>query len=365
MPQRRFTLPVQYLRLLADQVGALGVDVPLWLLGAGLREPQLDDASLEIPFAVFEKLVKSALVLTREPALGLLVGQRLQMNMHGALGYAAASSGSIREALGIFSAFSQLRFSPVAVSSEVHGDEVWVRFGETEPLGEIRRPVLEALLMTAKNMLDSITLDACRIRAVVFPFERPPEADLVAQLFGCEVRYRADWAGFTLPASVLDLPLRSADPVAFREAVLICQRELERLGASSTFSGRVRRLLLERQNGFPSLSVAARLLHVTPRTLHRRLTAEGTSFNQLLEDVRHTLAIEHLKVERISIEEIAYALGYTDLSNFRRAFKRWEGMPPTEYRERQLRKSALRKRNRDPKPTSRRGRKSRPGARRR
>jgi AraC-like DNA-binding protein len=96
----------------------------------------------------------------------------------------------------------------------------------------------------------------------------------------------------------------------------------------------VRRLLLEKQIRFPSLQVTARMLHMTPRTLHRRLVAEGTSYREVLESVRHTLAIEHLKSGRFGMDEIAYRLGYTDLANFRRAFKRWESMPPSEYRAR-------------------------------
>jgi AraC-like DNA-binding protein len=333
MNPRNFTLPVQYLRLIAEQVRALGGDTSPWLRGAGLTEPELERPSLEIPFAVFEKLVSSALVLTREPAFGLLFGQRLQMSMHGALGYAAASSGSIREGLALFSSFSGLRFSPVAVSSEADPFEVRVCFTETQSLGAIRRPVLEALVMASSNMLAAITMNACRISSVVFPFEPPVYADLAQQLFGCKVRYDASWAGFTLPREALDMPLGTADPVALREAVAICQRELGRLGQDATYSARVRRLLLERQNGFPSLAVTARLLHETPRTLHRRLVSEGTNFQALLEDVRHTLAVEYLKLDRFSIEELAYRLGYADLSNFRRAFKRWEGVPPTEYRD--------------------------------
>ena len=85
-------------------------------------------------------------------------------------------------------------------------------------------------------------------------------------------------------------------------------------------------------SAFPSLNVTARLFHLTPRTLHRRLLDEGSSFKEILEQVRH-LAVEYLKAGHLSIEEIAYSLGYTDMANFRRAFKRWEAMPPSRYRD--------------------------------
>jgi AraC-like DNA-binding protein len=127
--------------------------------------------------------------------------------------------------------------------------------------------------------------------------------------------------------------LRMADSQAFQAAALICQRELEKVTADESCAARVRRLLLGKQNTFPSLRVTARLLHMTPRTLHRRLVDEGTSYRALLEEIRHALALEHLRSGRFGMEEIAYALGYSDLANFRRAFKRWESIPPSAYRK--------------------------------
>ena len=110
---------------------------------------------------------------------------------------------------------------------------------------------------------------------------------------------------------------------------------MDKLTANDTTAARVRRLLLEKQTGFPSLQVTARHFHITPRTLHRRLQDEGTSFRDLLEEVRQTLAIEHLRAGRFTIEEIGYTLGYSDTANFRRAFKRWESATPAGYRARQ------------------------------
>ena len=156
---------------------------------------------------------------------------------------------------------------------------------------------------------------------VAFAFDEPEYARLARDLFRCDVRYGQAWTGTVLPSDAMDVPLRMADPAAFRDAAAICQRELDKLTTSESLATRVRRLLLEKQNGFPSLQVTARLFHMTPRTLHRRLSDEDTSFHDLLEEVRHMLAVEHVKAGRLSIEEIAYSLGYSDLANFRRAIQ--------------------------------------------
>ena len=326
------TLPVHYLRHIADQVRAMGGDAGRWLAASGLSEPQLDDPSLTVRFPEFARLVSSALSVTGEPALGLLVGERLVASTHGIVGYAAMSSSTIRDALDLLERYVQLRISVLSVAHEIDGQRVRIRFAEARPLGEIRRPVLEAVVLSVKNILDSISMGACPVLEVAFAFDAPEYVELASDLFGCDVGYERDWTGLVIPAAVLDTPLKKADPESFRAAAQICQRELDKLEADVSHAARVRRLMLEKQHGFPSLQVTARLFHMTPRTLHRRLIEEGTSYREILEETRHALAVQHIESRRFSMEEIAFTLGYSDLLNFRRAFKRWQSVPPATYR---------------------------------
>ena len=330
-----FTLPVQYLRQVAEQLTAMGADVSVWLARSRLSEAQLNEAAFQPDFASFCQLIQDALGSTGEEAFGLLVGERLVVNTHGILGYAAMQSGSVRQALQLVERYLGLRTSLVSVSLRQDETSAHILFTPSYALGDIQRPVLEAIVLAIKNVFDAITLGSYALTRVSFPFARPVYAELAEEMFRCEVAYEAEWAGFTLPLALLDLPLKMADPASFLEAELICQRELNKLQQAVSMSARVRRVMLEKQNGFPSLNVTARLFHLTPRTLHRRLLEEGTSFKTILEEVRHTLAVAHLQAGHLSIEEIAYTLGYTDIANFRRAFKRWEGMPPAQFRQHQ------------------------------
>ena len=91
----RFSMPAAYLRQVAEHVRTSGVDVALWLVRSGLTPETLADTAQDLPLATFQQLILDAMELTREPALGLFVGQRLEVQTHGALGYAASSSGSI------------------------------------------------------------------------------------------------------------------------------------------------------------------------------------------------------------------------------------------------------------------------------
>lgn len=323
----RFSIPSAYLRAMAHQVSSRGQDVEGWLARAGV---DVNAETVELRLVDFERLILEALHQTREPALGLFTGQMLPVTAHGVLGYAVQSCASIRQAIALFESFIQLRFSLIALSVEERGTEFRVVYRETRPLGPIARPVLEAVIMSTKNLLDAVT--PARIARVAFAFPKPGYAELARSLFDAEIKYGATWSGFILPRHVVDEPLRAADPDAFKEAIAICERELARLPADPTLAGHVRRLLLEPHRGFPSLAVTARILHLGPRTLHRRLIDEGTSYREILEDVRRTLALEHLRAGQLTIAEIANQLGYTDLSNFRRAFKRWEKTTPSARR---------------------------------
>jgi AraC-like DNA-binding protein len=226
-----------------------------------------------------------------------------------------------------------LRIALVAFEHQVHRGDLRLRVRETMPLGDIAQPVLEATLLTIKNVCDALMLGAS-VKRVSFRFDMPKYASLAGELFKTEVRWQQPWSGLTVPLEVVDRPLAMADPEAFVEAARICQRELDKLVGETSMAVRVQRLLLESQNGFPSLPTTARLLHLTPRTLHRRLVDEGTSYKALLEDVRRTLAVENLKAARQGVAEIAYALGYSDVANFRRAFKRWQAVSPAQFRAR-------------------------------
>lgn len=332
MPSPNFMVPVYYLRQIADQVRDSGGDVERWLEQNQLKASQFADAQLLLPFASFRKLVLDALDLTGDPAIGLRVGARLGVNAHGILSFAAISSATLRQTLELFERYIALRTPLVTASHRIDGNTVQVRFQPQHPLGEIEAIVLEAVILTVKNVFEYVLAGDYPLGEVAFPFPEPRYAALAQQLFKSEVRWGQSWAGFALPLAALDQPLKMADELSYVEAANICQSAFESLARSETMAARIRKLLNERRREFPTLNDLAETFHLTPRTLHRRLLDEGTSYNEILEEVRHVLAVEYLKAGQLDMQEIAYELGYSDLSNFRRAFKRWEGVSPSTWK---------------------------------
>jgi len=135
-----------------------------------------------------------------------------------------------------------------------------------------------------------------------------------------------------LPAAALDMPLVHADASLTRILERHAQELLSKLPAVDSLHGRVRDLLAaELQRGKIGLDHIGALMHMSPRTLRRRLREEGTSAGKLLDEVRRDLAVGYLRQD-VAISEIAFRLGFSDGSAFHKAFRRWTGRSPAHYR---------------------------------
>lgn len=314
--------PAEYLRLLARQLDASGVDVQAWLHGCGLDPATLADRDWLVPVPQFRRLVLAAMRASREPALGLLVGQRMAIHHHALLGAATRQCATLREALQLLADYIALRTPLVSLRVLGRGDEVRLLCRERLLLGEIRRPVLEAIVLGLKRILDFLAPGA--VRAVAFALDAPPCARLAQDVWQCEQRYRGRWTGLVIVPGLLDSPLAGRVPGDFRRAAEDCARELAQRVAHDGTVARVQALLLAHgSDGFPQLATAARLLNLSARTLHRRLQAEGSSYRQLLDELRQELAAQHQRGGRLRMAATAHALGYSDPANFRRARRRW------------------------------------------
>lgn len=327
-----YALPSLYVRLIGELLGGMGIDVPAWLQGAGLDPATLQTPQAPVPFETFVTLMHAGLALTKEPAMGLLVGERLRANTHGMLGYAALVAGTLRQAMELMERFMQVRTTLVTARHEIRGDTMRVLIEPARELGDLEVLVTEAIVLTIKNLVDQMNLAASPVAYVAFRHAEPSYVNLARDLFRCDLRFGQSWAGIATPLSAVDQPLSMADPRSFEEAARLCQLELDARQAHASWTQKVRQIMLETPGNFPSLQVAARLFHLSPRTLHRRLIDEGTTYQAILEDVRHRMAVQYLRAGQLSVQEVAYHLGYTDQANFRRAFKRWEGVAPSDFR---------------------------------
>lgn len=327
-------LPVQYLRQVALQLNSVGVSTEQWLSGSGVDSAQLELETIDLPLDTFKSLVRDSLTLAGESDMSLLVGERILVNAHGILGYAAMNSPSLRHAVDLFQNYLRLRTTLVTLRHEQ--DDRWFKLviEEAVPLADIQCPVFEVVALALKNILAYIAPRTKPVQQVSFPFALESRSVALAQdLFECNLLLNQPHCCLYIPIELIDQPLAMADRHSFQVAVTACQQEFDRVTHAESTAAKVRRIMLEKRDGIPALTVVARLLHLTPRTLHRRLQAEDTSYHELRDEVRHKLALAYLSDQQLSLQEIAFTLGYSDMANFRRAFRRWEGLAPSVWRQ--------------------------------
>jgi AraC-like DNA-binding protein len=312
-----------YLRAIADCISASGANARTLLSRNGIDPAAIDDAALELPLTSFAHLLRDAIMTTGEPALGLLVGDRLGVTSHGTLGAAILRGTTLREVARLLVDQLDARAPLVGLDVVQSENEFRLLVRDALPRGQMRRALLEAVVVALAKLIEAIAQGTTAIIRIAFDDRTPPYSNFARALLHRPVRWGESFTGLVLPACQIDLPLHGGDPVAFAALIRRAEQELASQAGDRPVSTALHRLLLGRRGGLPSLPAAARLLQLQPRSLHRRLVDEGTTFRVVVEEVRATLAREYLVEPDWTVPEIALALGYADPANFRRALRRW------------------------------------------
>jgi AraC-like DNA-binding protein len=285
--------------------------------------------------------VHRARQLTGQPALAFFMGLQMRLSWHGFLGFASMTAGNVREALDIAERFSLTRTAAFGLSTYVEGQQACLVLEERAPLGrpelqELREYAVIALLVGIAQIARAVTgrtIEGVAECAFAEPDYAGPVLARAAEASAGTMRFGQPANRLLFDASILDLPLVTADPVAMELARAQCDRELAALVERAGLSGRVRAVIGKASQGFRSVDEVARRMHLSTRTLKRKLAAEGTSFTHLLEDVRRQRALLLLDDRELGVAEIAARLGYSDVANFTRAFRRWTGTTPAALRK--------------------------------
>jgi AraC-like DNA-binding protein len=333
------TLPVVQALYLSELVKRWNVGVDELLEGTGVSSSTLSDPSARMDVPTTIRLIERARSLTGEPAIGYYLGLQMRLSMHGYLGFAAWSAPTLRAATELTVQFVPIITTALSVRLRVDGKEASILIEEHADFGTARDVVLMAALVGIWQMGQAGTGRDLRGGSLDLALPAPAyAAKLVAP--GPLFRFDQPFTRLAFDASRLDLPYAMADPIALRLAKEHCERELNALGLDGRIAGRVRALIARSKAGFPSLQQVALSLGTSPRTLKRQLATEGCSFSSILDEERRQAATLLLRAPDLSIEQVASRLGYSNVPNFARAFRRWTGATPADYRDQGLRSRA-------------------------
>lgn len=304
------------------------------LKAAAIRPSLLGHPENLITIEQFSALCRQAIERTNDPALGIEYGKRLKFTTHGALSQAAISCDTVGQALALFIKYFRIRFVYMKLDCFTEDDQAVLQLDVLHNMDDLYRFTVEVVMSSLMDvnllLFGSRLLDggSCRVN-----YPAPADMSPYQALFGNSLTFAAGANQLRFRHEFLELPISLSNPVARRVAEAQCQEELRLLEASESAVGRVERVLESVRDGrLPAIEAVAEELKVSTRTLRRQLSNEGARFQSLLDGIRHRRALELLRKGNLSVDEIADRLGYSDPSNFGRAFRKWEGVSPSRWR---------------------------------
>jgi AraC-like DNA-binding protein len=323
-----------YTRLLAREL-QLDVDSVAPLLeGTSLSPAQV--FQLDEYLSLFDQvtIIRNALRISGNPALGLQMGSRVHLAAHGPVGVAAYTSATLGEAMETMVKHQNIRGQFAGMTRETDANVIRVVFNLRVPYDDVGLFLIEALVASAQSTMEFLSGKSVEGGRVELAYPAPPHADMYGQYLRATFRFNAPRTLLEMPRNLESTPLPFADPVAKQQAELQCEQiaaDLRQRGTGNAFAFRVTGILRNNPGQLWTLDDVAASMHMSSRTLMRRLKDEGSSYQQLLDEEQKRLAMLFLDNPRHTVESVASALGYHDVSTFRRAFKRWFGVPPSEY----------------------------------
>lgn len=328
-------LSVGFLYSLADAVHHLGYTPQPLLEHYGFDAARLAEPRARLSIPRYMHLGHSAIRLTGEPALGLLMGRFGRLHQLGLAGITAAQAPTVREAARTLIRFELLYASNYRGRSSLQEDScgAWLRFHSIGPYNAYNRFVVDSVLAGWLQQLATLTGTMLTAEAVQMEFTAPTYAERYEPEFGCPPTFDAAFNGLRLDQQTLNLRNPQHCPGTWQELLQLCEQELQRLTRTHSLRERVSQLLGPRLHGRePDMDDIARHLQLPSWTLRRRLADEGTRFSTIVNETRRDLAIAYVRDTELSFGEIAYLLGFASAEAFQRAFKRWLQQTPGELR---------------------------------
>jgi len=310
-----------------------GIDARALLLEVGIDPAKLRDPSTRIPSTFWDIAGAKAAALIPDPAFGLRAARCWHPSNLGALGHAWLASSTLRTGLERLQRYSRILGEKAQL--KITDTQDGLRFAYDH---RRRDPVLRAI---GTDFALSLVLDMCRMNygASLRPVEvrlaraRPGDTEPYRHFYGCPIHFEANEDSFLLAARVADEPLSTANRQLAGTLDSILTAQLAALERNNIPARCKSSLLEEITSGEVSEQDMARRLHMSRRTLQRKLAESNTTYQKLVDDTRRDLALRYMEDPRNSITDVTFLLGFSGQSAFTRAFKRWTGMSPTTYRE--------------------------------
>jgi len=316
-----------------------GVSASAVLRRAGLPQSYSKELRILLTTEELFALWRAIGEVAENPAIGLQLGTETKVERFSPTGLAALSSENFGAAVGQIARYKQIT-CPEKIQQERDGTEWTIQFHwllaeETEP--PVMTESVFAWVLSIARCGTGLRLSPLRVEFV----QARTHIKAVERHFGCPIVCGAPRNAIVFKVSDAERPFVTRNPELLAILAPQFEAELKKMTGDENFIERVRMAIQQKLTGQrPTIEDISDALHISSRTLQRRLQDEGSSFQRVLEEARHQLARHYLNNSVLELNEAAYLLGYNDSNSFVRAFRTWEGVPPARWREAQRAKAA-------------------------
>ena len=322
-----------YLNLLLELAFERGIDSTQLLADSGLPEHVLLETNVPIGHESYLKVLHRFCEQTQDLSIALEYGKRMTLSKHGALGYAAQYSATIDEATLKVMRYVETRAQVFELDRSGGADfrrlTIRPRFQDETVANFLSLAFLSSIETICRTLTGSFGQQAHSTICT------KAKVDLSQQkiLPGCQIISHAENNSLTWPLAALTHPLPFFNPNLATIAEQQLQKALADMGEKTELTYQVGKILQREIEHMPTAEQVAKELHLSSATLNRRLKAANSSFQQLKDNIRQQQACHLLSQSKLSIEQIAERLGFSDASNFAKAFKQWQGVAPSRFRK--------------------------------
>lgn len=316
------------LRALTEELGRLGIDVETLQRAAGLR-------SLRGTLTQAQRLavLRAAHELRPDPLLALRAGKRQRVHHFGVYGFALATSPTFGDALAFGLRYLEFAGAPLRITFRQEGGRGVLHSWNPHTLQGLLPFVAEFWRASMVTLMGEVLEDRFPSTLMHFPYPRPAHWRAYAELFECPLVFESETMEWHFDAAVLARPCPNASSLTSYICQDFCEGVIAGEEEESPLRRELRSHVLGNSGRRSTAAEAAAALGLSRRTLFRRLTEDGTTFQDLVDQTRASLACEYLENTRLPVSEIAGRCGFGDEANFRKAFTRWRGMSPSAWRK--------------------------------
>ena len=301
----------------------------------GISRQALTDPNVLVPLDKHCRLLELAARHYDDEFIGLKIGSQVEPRDMGPLGYTILNSPTVHAALKSFVRYLGVYARGCEMELVIDGDTAYFnyRYTITDPCALERRQEAECTLAMLKHVLEVITSKKFNLDAVSFEHPKPADTSKHERIFEAPLYFSQEVNSLKFKASLLDREIAHAEPRLFEvlegHLAKVVDSQVEEDDLVTKVGNAIAKSL---SNGVPSIDEVAAALFMTKRTLQRRLADEGVLYNEYADEIRRKLAVQYVKNTKMPLTEVAFLLGYSHVSAFSRAFRRWMGQSPNDFR---------------------------------